>query len=793
LLRYNYKQSAEEISRLTQAIAQLSRNFRRWLRDLMRKVRDQVEDDLCIPAGSRWHRTFVCPAILALFACFLLCPSVPAQPNAKNVLILFHYPAPVVDPAYVDQIESLLRARVPGQVNFYIEHMEATRVQDKDYLQNLTDSLRNTYRGRKLDLVMLSGYPSLDLVIRHRNELFPGVPIVYFSLETRKIAGRTWPGVTGVTETQDVRAVIDLALRLHPDTDTAAIITGKSDEETFWLGELHSELLQHRNKVKEIDLVDLPTDQILQRVDQLPPKTIVFFELQPRESIQPAIGVWDVLARIGQRLPAYCIFPYQCVGHGAVAGIESSGRDEVITLAVSLAARILSGEQVDTIPAVHPSGTQTLADWRQLQRWNIPESALPAGSVIWDRPPSFWDTYRRYVIAVIVVIALLLLLIAGLLWERARKRKAEGRLRESEKRFRVMADTTPSLIWMCDTKGEVIYLNERRVAFTGPEENAGYGDSWTAYVHPDDLRNVKDGMSQGLKDHQAFSREYRLRRYDGVYRWMFDVASPRVNGDGSFAGFIGSSIDTTDQKQAQQALEKVSGQLIEAQEKERSRIARDLHDDICQRLALLSIEIEQANRASSGLSTDTQKNLTEIRQHCAEIAGDVQSLSHQLHSSKLDYLGITAAIRGFCHEFSRQHDVKIDFTDTNVPGQLSKEVSLCLFRVAQEALHNAVKYSGVNQFTVELTATGREIQLVVSDSGTGFDVEAAKRNRGLGLVSMQERVHLVHGMFSVESEPWEGTRIVAVVPLAQESREGQAGPEGRVEEVGPQDYVSSLR
>src|SRR6201987_6342942 len=104
------------------------------------------------------------------------------------------------------------------------------------------------------------------------------------------------------------------------------------------------------------------------------------------------------------------------------------------------------------------------------------------------------------------------------------------------------------------------------------------------YVHPDDRINVQDVVSQALRDRRAFSNEYRLRRSDGIYRWMFDVASPRVNGDGSFGGFIGSAIDTTDQKLAQQALEKVSGQLIEAQENERSRIARDLHDAICQRL-----------------------------------------------------------------------------------------------------------------------------------------------------------------------------------------------------------------
>lgn len=229
-----------------------------------------------------------------------------------------------------------------------------------------------------------------------------------------------------------------------------------------------------------------------------------------------------------------------------------------------------------------------------------------------------------------------------------------------------------------------------------------------------------------------------------------------------FAGFIGSAIDVTDQKLAQQALENVSGKLIEAQENERSRIARDLHDDVCQRLALLSMEIEQANRSANG----PPKNLEEIRKHCSEIAGDVQSLSHELHSSKLDYLGVVAAIRGFCSEFSKQHKVSIAFTDINVPGHLPKDVSLCLFRVTQEALHNAVKYSGTNQFTVRISGTADEVQLEVRDAGTGFDVAEAKKSRGLGLVSMQERVHLVHGRLSVESQAGMGTRILAVVPLA---------------------------
>jgi PAS domain S-box-containing protein len=355
------------------------------------------------------------------------------------------------------------------------------------------------------------------------------------------------------------------------------------------------------------------------------------------------------------------------------------------------------------------------------------------------------------------------MLIIGLLWQRARNRKADLRLRESEKRFRLMADTTPALIWMCDEEGTVTYLNDRRIDFTGRDLAAGFGDLWSAYIHPDDVQSVQAANRRALEKQQGYSKEYRLRRRDGVYRWMLDVAAPRVNGDGSFAGFVGSAADITDQKLAQEALEKIGGKLIEAQEEERSRIARELHDDICQRLALLSMELEQASRGSN---SGRSPKLEEIRRHCAEIAGDVQALSHKLHSSKLEYLGLAAAIRSFCREFSQQHDVSVEFADENVPNFLPRDISLSLFRVTQEGLQNALKHSGVGQFSVSLRGSANEIQLGVSDHGAGFDVEAAKLDRGLGLVSMQERAHLVHGTFTIESSQNGGTRILVRVPLA---------------------------
>jgi signal transduction histidine kinase len=218
----------------------------------------------------------------------------------------------------------------------------------------------------------------------------------------------------------------------------------------------------------------------------------------------------------------------------------------------------------------------------------------------------------------------------------------------------------------------------------------------------------------------------------------------------------------------------LSRRLISEQEKERSRIASELHDDICQRLALLSMELQGASRDENHLATATKQRLEEVRRHCSEIASDVQLLSHELHSSRLDYLGIVAAIRGFCHEFSKQQEVSIEFTNSDVPAELPREFSLCLFRVAQEALHNAVKYSGTNRFWVKLSGAGNDVRLEVKDAGIGFDVKEANRIGGLGLVSMRERVRAVNGRFYIESKPGAGTKIIASVPMAAGNSAGEA-------------------
>ena len=345
------------------------------------------------------------------------------------------------------------------------------------------------------------------------------------------------------------------------------------------------------------------------------------------------------------------------------------------------------------------------------------------------------------------------------------RKQAEQVLREGEERFRVVANTAPVMIWMSGTDKLCTYVNQSWLEFTGRPLQAELGKGWVESVHPEDVRRCMHTYTQAFDRRESFHMEYRLRRHDGEYRWLSDIGVPRFNPDHSFAGYIGSATDVTERKLAEESLADVGRKLIEAHEEERTWIARELHDDINQKMALLAIELDRWNQQLPPSAVELHDHIQHASQRLSDIAADIQALSHRLHSSKLEYLGLVAAVKSFCQELSEQQKVEIDFSHTAIPRSLPKEISLCLFRVLQETLRNAVKHSGVRHFKVELCGTEGEIQLTVSDLGVGFDPQDAIHRHGLGLISIRERMQLVSGEISVKSHPGSGTTIHARVPI----------------------------
>jgi len=313
------------------------------------------------------------------------------------------------------------------------------------------------------------------------------------------------------------------------------------------------------------------------------------------------------------------------------------------------------------------------------------------------------------------------------------------------------------------------YVNQRWLEFTGRPLEDELGNGWAEGVHPEDLKGCMDTYTQAFDRREYFQMEYRLRRHDGQYRWLSAIGVPRFNPDHSFAGYIGSCTDVTEHKLAEESLADMGRKLIEAHEEERTWIARELHDDVNQRMALLAVELDRWNQQLPPSAVELHDHIHHAIQRLSNIATDIQALSHRLHSSKLEYLGLVAAAKSFCRELSEQHQAEIDFRDMAMPRSVPKEISLCLFRVLQEALQNAMKYSGVRHIKVELRGTEGEIQLTVSDLGIGFDPQDAIHRRGLGLISMRERMQLVRGEISIKSQPGSGTTIHARVPFSLNS------------------------
>lgn len=345
------------------------------------------------------------------------------------------------------------------------------------------------------------------------------------------------------------------------------------------------------------------------------------------------------------------------------------------------------------------------------------------------------------------------------------RNRAEQAIRESEERFRLVANTAPVLIWMSGPDKLCTYFNQPWLEFTGRPVEAELGNGWADGVHPEDLSACMDTYTNAFDRRESFKMQYRLRRNDGEYRWVFDLGVPRFNPDRSIAGYIGSCIDVTDRKMAEEALAGLTGRLIETQEEERRRIAREIHDDYNQRLAVLANELEDLAHSLGDSVAEAGPRLHNLWTSVSELGVDLHSLSHRLHSSTLETLGLVAGVRAFCEEFGELQQIEVEFTHENIPWVISTDVSLCLFRIAQEALRNVKRHSGASRAEVHVEFLGGRLHLSVGDQGRGFNPSNRSEREGIGIRSMEERLHFFGGQLEIHSQPMAGTRIDAWVPF----------------------------
>lgn len=329
--------------------------------------------------------------------------------------------------------------------------------------------------------------------------------------------------------------------------------------------------------------------------------------------------------------------------------------------------------------------------------------------------------------------------------------------------------SSPLMICMCDANDVCTYFNHSWLDFTGRTLAEARENGWTRGIHPEDLKGFLEVSEAAFKRRGSFQAQFRLRRYDDDYRRVLLSALPRFHHDGSFAGYIGAALDITESEQAETLLSKVTRTLIHGQEEERARIGRELHGYVDQ-LTLLSIDLDRFDEGPPLTIPEFRQKLAEARNKVEDLIFETQHLSQTLYSSKLKYLGIAAAARGFCEEFSERMKLEIDFRAENIPEGLPQKISLALFRVLQELLRYQTTTRHAKKLQVLLQGAPYQLQLILHGD-TSLAAEETLQGAGPGLTISKERLKLVGGEFSIETQPGGGTTIRARVPLKNEPEE----------------------
>jgi PAS domain S-box-containing protein len=497
-------------------------------------------------------------AAVAIFVAVLVSPGA-AQPESPATVLTIHWSTedfpstPVLDAA----IRGTLRS-FEAPVDDFAEYLESDRFPPEEAFESLRDYIQRKYRDRHIDAVIAVADPALEFALRYRAVLFPDAPIVASVGAMPDAATRmTGRGVTGLVPNIGYDQTLAVALQLHPSTERVFVVARAP---TISYARL-IESLQPVARGVPLSLIEEPSvERLLELVRSVPERSLILYIRHSREDRGKVLFPTDIARLVSEAspVPVYAINEAM-IGAGVVGGIVTS-REQIGSRLAEMVNMILAGTPAQDIP-FETISLAPMFDWRQIVRWGLDPAMLPAGSVIRFRQPTTWELYRWYVVGAVAILLAQSALIGNLLAQRKKRRRVEAALRESEAHFRTMADTAPVMIWRSGSDKKFDFFNLPWLTFTGRRLGEELGDGWAQGVHPDDLAFCLKTYTTAFDARETFRMEYRLRRFDGEYRWVLDAGVPRWESDGVFAGYIGSCLDITDRKQAEQALDETHREL----------------------------------------------------------------------------------------------------------------------------------------------------------------------------------------------------------------------------------------
>jgi PAS domain S-box-containing protein len=357
-------------------------------------------------------------------------------------------------------------------------------------------------------------------------------------------------------------------------------------------------------------------------------------------------------------------------------------------------------------------------------------------------------------------------LIARVIANAVDRKRADQKLAETESRLTLAARAAGAGLWTLDPTSGRFWMSETTRALFGlqPNEQMDF-EKLLGMIHSEDSEAVRKMVLEAMLDGEETYIEHRLTRPDGSLRWM--AARGRRHSYTSNGPYLlmGVVTDITQSKLAEEERRNMRRRFIEAQEAERCRIARELHDDVGQSLSVLNLRIADTSARMADLLGTSIPDFSQLSANVAEISRKISSISHELHSREFDLLGLAKAVKLVCGKWAKRQAISIDLRCDQIPDDIDRVSGISFFRIIQEALHNIEKHSGASHVEVRLTHSGNDLTLSIIDDGHGFDLGRAQVSSGLGLISMRERMEIIGGDFEVASEPGKGTRIRAHAPI----------------------------
>jgi two-component system sensor kinase FixL len=469
-----------------------------------------------------------------------------------NVLILFA--GDPFLPAVIVQMTALRETIASGTerpVNFHAETLDTTRIGPTAYDTEFALFINRKYQEQRVDIIIVGGMAGLNFLERNRARLWPETPAMFFSVDDQGIRGRKFaPGLSGLTMRFEPEGTLDLSLRLKPNAKRVVVVAGVSESDRFWLPRIQTYVQTHHLTQTASYLTNQTVAELAGELQKLPADSVVLYLSVIQDAAGKRFVPRDVLARLSKVSSAPIFALYETsLGYGAVGGVmpnlEEEGRR-----AGKLALRIIAGERPNFDSTLAAPRAVPIVDWRELRRWKMNANDLPAGSEVRFRPPSLWEEHKHYIIAGVCVTLGQTLTIAFLLAHWRRRNEAQSALRESEARFRAVADTAPVMIWMSGPNKQCNFFNKGWLYFTGRPLGNELGNGWAEGVHPEDLDRYRKSHLEAFEARRPFTIEYRLRRHDGEYRWISDTGVPRHDSGGNFLGYIGSCQDLTERRRA---------------------------------------------------------------------------------------------------------------------------------------------------------------------------------------------------------------------------------------------------